>query len=196
VDEDAGGMIDTCSDIEGLIRIVRNSGWSRIGIDGVDGSGKTQVASVLSEALECPLLDVNDYLHQNQGGFVDFIDYPALGSAIRTIPKFILSGICLRAVLSNLGATLDGNIYIKRMHGGMWVDEGSCVFPEGIEAAVEALAMNRASTSAYFDEPAEHAGHAGNDNFSEFTEEVMRYHDAYQPHEEADLLFERGDEAG
>jgi hypothetical protein len=188
-------MTDICSDIESIGRVVRAAGWRRIGIDGVDGAGKSYLAEWLCQELECPNLDVDDYLHKNQGGYIDFIDYPALAAALASMPAFVLSGACLREVLANLGTSLDGNIYIKRVRDGLWLDEDACVFPDGVDAAIETLGRHNAMMSQYFDEPHELALSMGNDDEPRFVEEVMRYHDAYSPQEEADLVFERGEHA-
>ncbi|MEO8307393.1 MAG: hypothetical protein ABI616_05070 [Pseudomonadota bacterium] len=184
-------MSDTCSDIESVERAAQTAGWRRIGIDGVHGSGKSHLAEMLSEVLECPHLEVEDYLHKNQGGYVDFIDYAALASALSSLATFVLSGVCLREVLVNAGADVDGNIYIKRSLDGIWVDEDQCVFPDGIDAAIESLARDRAMVSQYFDEPPEHAAPQGGDDEAPFAEEIMRYHDSYIPQDDADLVFER-----
>lgn len=186
-------MADACGDIESIWRIVKAAGWRRIGVDGVDGAGKSYLADKLSQELACPTLDVDDYLHQNQGGYVDFIDYPALKAAVSSMPAFILYGACLREVLENLGVTLDANIYIKRMRDGLWADEDECVFPEGVDAAIEALAGHLAMISGNFDEPSEHAGRESDGAAPHLAHEVMHYHEKYQPHESADLVFERTD---
>jgi hypothetical protein len=157
----------------------------------VDAAVNLEVAVELSEALECPVLDIADYLHQNQGGYVDFIDYPALKSALSTMQGFILCGLCVAEVLENLGMTPDGIIYVKRMHDGMWVDEDDCVFPDGIDTAIETLAENLAAISRQLEEPAEHHGRVSDDASSDFVLEIMHYHDRWQPHETADLVFER-----
>lgn len=188
-------MTDTCSDIESVRRLVKKAGWRRIGIDGVDGAGKSRLAAALSKAFEYPALDVDDYLHRNQGGYVDFIDYPALKTAVSTMPAFILSGACLREILSNLGASLDGNIYIKRMHGGLWADEDVCVFPDGVDAAIDNLVMSAAMSSRHFDD-AENAVAHGDDALPHLANEIMRYHDSYRPYETADLIFERHGDTG
>lgn len=189
-------MIETCADIESVRRFVKAAGWRRIGIDGVDAVGRAHLAKVLSRAMGCAALDVDDYLHQNQGGYVEFIDYPALSAAMASIPSFAISGACLREVLSNLGASLDGVIYIKRMREGLWADEEGCVFPEGVDAAVEMFAANRALNSRYFDEMPEQPAHEDDEVSPHLVDEVMRYHDTYVPHETADLVFERDDETG
>lgn len=186
-------MTDTCSDTDSIRRLVTAAGWRRIGIDGVDAVGIAEVAGELSEALECPILDVDDYLHQNHGGYVDFIDYPALKAAVSSMPAFVLCGVCLAEVLENLGTALDGNIYIKRMHEGIWADEEDCVFPDGIDAAIDTLSGNLALISRHLDEPAEHPGRVSDDSSSDFVLEIMHYHDRWQPQESADVVFERGD---
>jgi hypothetical protein len=189
-------MSDTCADIGSVRRFVQQAGWRRIGIDGIDGAGKTYLAEQLAEALGCPVLDVEDYAYKNQGGYVDFIDYPALSGAMSSMPSFILCGACLLEVLANIGATVDGHIYIKRMRNGLWVDEDECVFPDGVDAAIENLARDSATLSDLFDERADQLGQVVEDSLPRLSTEIMRYHDMCAPHEVADLIFERSDEPG
>jgi hypothetical protein len=157
--------------------------------------GKSYLAEELSRSLECPTLELDDYLHKNQGGYVDFIDYKALSVALSSIPTFILCGVCLREVLANLGATLGGHIYIKRMRHGLWADEDKCVFPEGVDVAIELLARNAAMISDYFDERSDQPGPEVEDSLPHLSDEIMRYHDKWLPHETADLVFECTDDA-
>lgn len=189
-------MPDICVNIESIERIALSAKWRRIGVDGVDGAGKAYLAEELAQALGCPALDLDDYLHKNQGGYVDFIDYPALSAALSSMPAFILSGLCLREVLSHLALDLDGHIYIKRMRHDLWVDEDECVFPEGVEAAIDELSHNAAMISRHLDEPSESGEVARDDADPQLKFEVMHYHDAFCPHETADLIFERGDHVG
>ncbi|MET0281788.1 MAG: hypothetical protein ABW278_11810 [Steroidobacteraceae bacterium] len=183
--------MDIVSDLEGAERLVKATGWNRIGIDGVEGAGKSYLAEKLCEVLEYPQLNLDDYLHQNQGGYVDFIDYPALSAAMKSLPAFVLSGLCLREVLANVDTELDGHVYIKRMSNGVWVDEDQCVFPDGVDAAIDSLARQRAMISDYFDEPRDLSGPVIDGEQPEFVQEVMRYHEAYAPQDDADLIFER-----
>jgi hypothetical protein len=188
-------MPDTSADMESVRRVVLAAGWRRVGIDGIDAVGKSQLAERLSRSLQCPILDVDDYLYKNQGGYVDFIDYPALSHALSTVPAFILCGVCLREVLANLGAKLDAHIYVKRMSHGQWKDEYECVFPDGVDAAIENLAWDAAVVSNLFDERSDRRGHEI-EEAPRLSDEIMRYHDKWQPQEVADLLFERADDAG
>ena len=188
-------MPDTCADIESVRRVVQAAGWHRIGIDGVDGAGKSHLAEKLARSLECTALNLDDYLYRNQGGYVDFIDYKALSAALTAIPAFILHGVCLREVLANMDMTLDGHIYIKRMRGGFWADENECEFPEGVDAAIENLARYSAMISERFDERSDQPGQEGEDSSPLLSDEIMRYHDKWSPQEAADLIFERTDDA-
>jgi hypothetical protein len=190
------GMSDTCASIEGVQQFIESAGWRRIGIDGVTGAGKSFLADELSQALEVPVLDVDDYVHRNQGGYVDFVDYPALKSALASIPALILNGVCLREVLENLGTGLDGHVYVMRMREGMWADEENCVFPDGVDAAIENLVSGTAMMARHFDEPSHHAGFEQDDESLQLQFEVMRYHAAFVPQESADLVYERGKHTG
>ena len=180
-----------CTSLESVRRTVDAAGWLRIGIDGVEGVGKSYLAEQLSERLGCPVLDLDAYLFKNQGAFVPFIDYPALSSALAAMPQFILIGVCLKEVLANSGTELDGHIYIKRMRNDDWADEAQCDFPEGVDAAIEALANYSAMVSRSFDEPSERPPTDAEELLPALSEEIMRYHDSYCPHETADLIYER-----
>lgn len=189
-------MPDVCADFESLRRIVQAAGWRRIGIDGVNGVGKSSLSAELAEALGLPTLDLDDYLFKNQGGFVPFIDYPALTAALSSMPSVILSGACLREVLVNSGSALDGHIYIKRMRHGLWADEDMCVFPEGIDAAIETLSYYSSMVSRALDDRSDLPGPTADESQPELSEEIMRYHEQYEPHEIADLVYEKLDHVG
>jgi hypothetical protein len=186
-------MIETCEDLDCVRRFVKAAGWRRIGIDGVDPAGRAHTARALSRLLGVPILDVDDYLHQNQGGYLEFIDYPALKAALAALPALVLTGACLREVLASLEATLDGHLYVKRFRDGLWVDEEGCVFPDGVDAAIETFAANRALNARYFDEMPDQPDPESEEVSPHLLEEIMRYHDTWQPHETAELVFERDD---
>ena len=50
------------NDIEKLAEFIRNGGHCRIGIDGIDGAGKSTIANRLSESLGLSHLNLDDYL--------------------------------------------------------------------------------------------------------------------------------------
>lgn len=188
-------MPETCASADGVRRLIKAQGWRRIGVDGVDGSGRSGLADELSQELAIPVLNLDDYLHRNQGGYVDFMDYPALASALTSMPALILTGACVRQVLSNVGIELEAHIYVMRMRGGLWADEDACVFPDGVDAAIENLANDTAMLSSHFDEPSESVAPELDDESQQLAFEVMRYHAEFCPQESADVVYERGDHA-
>lgn len=58
-----------------LAALLRESGYGRIGIDGVDGSGKTTLAKNLAEQLDVPLISLDDYLDEKRDGYLDHLRY-------------------------------------------------------------------------------------------------------------------------
>ncbi len=108
----------------------------------------------LSEELGYRVLDVDNYLHKNQGGYIDFIDYPALRLAVSSLPSFILCGVCLGEVLENLDTTLGWNrVHQADARWNVGGRERVCDFPDGVDAAIEMLTENLAMISRDLDEP-------------------------------------------
>lgn len=183
-------MPTTCAEVTELLTSIRAAGWRRVGIDGVDGVGKTHLATTLSGLLGWAMIDIDDYLHKNQGSYVAFVDTNRLGAALNSHSSFILSGVCLRAVAARLGISIDGHIYVKRMRHGLWADEGECVFPDGLEVALQKHLSDLEIVSRYLGSP-DSAG-----DQPRLTQEIMGYHDVHRPHELANVIYERVDHAG
>ncbi len=81
-------------------------------IDGYHGAGKSTIAYDLATYLDIPSLHLDDYLLPGKGGFLEFIRYPELSTALQPRP-IILEGVCLLAVVKRLGITPDVHIYIQ-----------------------------------------------------------------------------------
>ena len=59
-------MTTICESVDAVARAVSSAGWARIGIDGVDGSGKSSLAASLALQLGSAALDLDDFLNKNQ----------------------------------------------------------------------------------------------------------------------------------
>lgn len=177
------------SDVESLIDALRKSQPCHVGIDGVDGVGKSQISSLVASAICEPVIELDEYLVKDRGGYSDFINYGSLAARIAEISCFVMEGVCLLEILDRLNVRLDCLIYIKRMSSGLWSDERECEFPSGIEAAIrqsrrdaelmlefEARQEGRPYISASTDEP-------------RLSEEIMHYHAKHTPHLLADITF-------
>ena len=146
--------------------------WQLIGIDGWLQVGKTPLAKELARRRVCWPLDLDSFITPIDGQFLDALQLPSLGAAIiqATVPV-VLSGVCLLAVMDRLEMKLDRHIYVKRFSTGIWADED------------EALGNGLAAYEKRGFEPCI------------LRNEIHNYHQAYRPHERADVLIEIDDEA-
>jgi hypothetical protein len=94
-----------------LSRVIQASPREIIGIDGYYGAGKTTLADALSAAIGIRNAHLDDYLHRHQGSYVSSLRFPDLSVALRNLPV-IVEGLCLLAVLDQLGMKPDLLIYV------------------------------------------------------------------------------------
>jgi hypothetical protein len=183
-------MKTVVTDVAGLIAAVRDRKPQRIGIDGLDGTGKSYLSLAIASELNAVVIELDEYVEKNHGGYVAFIDYPSVAARIADNPSFVLEGVCLLDVAQRLGIHLDCLIYVKRMSsGGFWADEDECEFPLGIE---EAIRQSRRNTELMLEFEAQQEGRpytAGAADEPSLGEEIMRYHAKYRPHAIADITF-------
>jgi hypothetical protein len=70
-----------------------------IGIDGMDGIGKTPLARELAGLLNATLISLDDYLDQNQKAYAAHIRCADIRKALeRAKSPILIEGVCLRAV--------------------------------------------------------------------------------------------------
>ena len=163
-----------------------------VGIDGVDGSGKSLLASLLSRKLGWPHINLDDYVEENMGQYVGHIHYDEVRNILnKTEGSIIIEGICLLAVLERLERHLDLLIYVKRVaHYGRWYDEEDCTVSEDID---DFMKRKKEELRKFVEMEAHIEGNEppGEVMFPELAEEIIRYHCKYKPHERADIVYSR-----
>lgn len=167
----------TCSSRIELVEAVRKSGAKRIGIDGIDGSGKTPLARHLSANLGIALVTLDNFLEKGQGRYVEFINYRLLSDHLASAGSSIIEGVCLLQVLGHINASIDLHIYIKRHSCGVWADESELEIQEPVDIFLE---HERRAVSMFSAAPVSDLGLA---------EDVIRYHDTYRPHRSAQITY-------
>lgn len=183
------------SDSGQLIDKVRTTNAGLIGIDGIDGSGKTTLSKKLSDELGYTHINLDDYVDRNCGTFVEHIRYDELLSSIHsTQSPVILEGVCLLAVLEKLQRKADLLIYVRRITDyGSWRDEDKC----DIVGDVDELILKEKETLRTFCEAmARFEGKNFDANACDIpplVEELIRYHHRYAPHRRADIIYDRTD---
>ena len=92
---------------DAVIDALRNMNARRIGVDGIDGCGKTTLAKVIATKLQRRFLSLDDYLERDKGRFLDFIDYPRLHADASSEKVFVIEGVCLLHTLQNGKLAID-----------------------------------------------------------------------------------------
>lgn len=180
------------SETSEILEILRTMRPCLIGIDGVDGSGKSSLASLLSTELGWSHINLDDYVEKNLGRYVNHIHYDEVRNKLNnTEEPIIIEGVCLLAVLERLERHMDLLIYVKNVaHYGRWYDEEDCAVSEDIE---DFMNRKKEDLQRFVGVEASIEGKEPPSGvvFPELTEEIIRYHHKYTPHERADIVYKR-----
>ncbi|MEJ2657251.1 MAG: hypothetical protein P8012_08630 [Desulfobacterales bacterium] len=160
---------------------IRTRGYCRIGVDGIDGVGKSTLAAVLASTLGMRHLNLDDYLVKKQGGFLSHLKYDELQHDISEPDRFVVEGVCLLAVLEQISTPLDCLVYVKRMCHHVWADERECDLEDDVEDF-----LDKEKKTVDLIEQAE----SSLDTLG-LAEELIRYHDKYRPHKKAECFYAR-----
>lgn len=172
-----------------LANILREGGSCRVGIDGIDGCGKTTLAKHLAEQLKAELISLDDYLIKNQGSYLNNLRYEEIRMGYFAQPRCIVEGVCLLQVLETTGLEIDTLVYVKRMQHGVWADERVCDINENVDTFIEGEMELDEMLSA------REANHSGNSSSAlhRIEEEIIRYHASYKPFTNAAVWYLRDD---
>jgi hypothetical protein len=173
-------MIET-DNSDAVVVALRSADVRRIGIDGIDGCGKSTLARVVAAGLGRRLFCLDDYLEHDKGGFLEFIDYPRLRADVSVEGDYVIEGVCLLYGLRRAGLAIDTLVYVKRRHHGLWADERELNLNEPLEDFLE----NERMLTAMFTGESETVTDLG------LAEEIIRYHYAARPHNNAHIVYFR-----
>lgn len=152
-----------------------------IGIDGVDGSGKTLLSKEVGEKLNLPVLNLDNYLIKNKENYVENLKYNEIHEFIEKHQNsFIIEGVCLLNILKKLNLSLDCFIYVKRINKrDEWLDEEECNIKDSAEEIIKRIEERiKILDPSYSGLP-------------EFRKEVIHYHANERPLTRATYIFER-----
>lgn len=162
-------------------------------IDGIDGSGKSFLATELASRLNAVHLDLDTFLDREKGGFKDYLRYEELK---RTYEKslgkntiIIIEGVCVIEVMERLYLKPDVRIYVKRlMAGGMWFDGKFLDLGNNADEVIKIEEERIREFSSMFNDKADTTNDVV---LSGLRKEIIRYHFGHLPHLKADYLFQR-----
>jgi hypothetical protein len=175
-----------------IVTLIKSNEFSIIGIDGVDGSGKSTLAYNLSKELDCTWISLDDFIEENKGGYVPFINTYELLKKLEEIRGLaIIEGCCLLLACKKISINLDVMIYTRRLSFfGYWIDAKNYDISEEIEDFIrrkndECTKFNIAD-SLLSQKPV----YESNNGISGLEEELIRYHYEFRPQEKANIIYE------
>ena len=140
-------------------------------------------------------------MEKNRGEFVKYIKYNNLLSKIGTTHEPILiDGVCLLAVCEIINKNPDFLIYIKRVSkNGKWCDEEKCEVTGDIDEFISKVKskifkIDKEKLRLFAELSSEIEGtplESTKSDSIELWEEIIRYHNQYEPHKKANIIFNR-----
>jgi hypothetical protein len=183
------------SDLDELRRLLLAAGPASlsgvIGIDGIDGAGKSTLAKSLCELIGGTVLSVDGFVAENQGGYVPHLNVQSLKRSVGECRRpLIVEGVCLLAVLKAVSVKADVLIYVKRL-GGFYDPDAHP--DEPVEELVRRFVEQHRDFVVI---DAELSGDPAPDpasiQWSPLREEIVRYHAEYRPSQHAAIVWMAG----
>ena len=140
------------------------------------------------------MINLDEYLHKDQRRYVEAIQYDRLLLALKGLPGYIVEGVCLLAVLEKMQIELDAHVYVKMIRHDQWTDEADLVSESSLELHLESQidqmrrGMRMLAIWENRDEP-----DLSKIALPPLTEEIIRYHNEWHPHDRALYEFHRID---
>jgi hypothetical protein len=164
-----------------------------IGIDGIDGCGKTTLAKELNEALVIPFFSTDDYLNKQKGSYIEHIRYKQLLKAIERVNgSIIIEGVCLLCIAEQIKINISDLVYIKIMSPWkFWVDEEVCDPEDPVDQLIERLIKeaNLIPPDIFGLKESNEKTKESLTGLKPFVEQVIRYHSEYRPSRKAKYIY-------
>jgi len=168
-----------------IITDLQKNSYRIIGIDGVDGAGKSTLAKTLGKELNLSVISLDTSLIEDQKSYVANIKYDELSEKIKKIDgPFIIEGVCLLDVLEKLSIKSIYLIYVKVLNErSEWIDEEEFNSMLVVEEVIKAIEYNVKIVAKHL--------YGEEKGLTPFRKEVIRYHHRKKPFIIADSIFER-----
>jgi hypothetical protein len=162
-----------------------------ISVDGLDGTGKTEIGGAIATLSDGRLIHIDDFLNEQQGQFLDALRINELRHAVDADEPRVIEGCLVGVVLQKLGREADFKIYVART-GQMitdpqheWCDEHELLFGTGAASDLiekEEHYLRRFCESGLFGMDSDNA------ELPALRKELITYHRSFEPHLKADLI--------
>jgi hypothetical protein len=162
-----------------------------IGLDGMDGVGKTTVGKELVRRLHARLISLDDYLEKKRGTYVPHLRCDEVRELVENSDSsIVIDGVCLRAVAERCGIDIGLYVYVRRINQhGRCDDEEICLACEPPEVLKERERELRAMAESFLDKDSEQLTASDRHEYG-LKEELIDYHHNYSPVKKADIIFD------
>lgn len=136
-------------------------------------------------------INLDDYIEENRGTFVDYVDYDVVQKRVsKGKEPILIEGVCLLAVLEELQLNLDLLIYVKRINdSGVWGDEDDCDVVGDIDELMAETKQRPMIMIAVWEDNEIDPDDVH--KYPKLHEEIIRYHHRFRPQDKADIIYKR-----
>lgn len=177
------------SSADQVLSFVQRASFRRIGLDGMDGVGKSTLAKVLGAKMNYPVVGLDDYLERERGGYIDYLRYDELQIMLDQ-DSFIVEGVCLLEAIERIGCKLDLLVYLKLHHHGVWRDAGVCEIDGDPRNTVERKQRELADFAQIEARLTDTDESQAPPRLPELSAELIHYHAKYRPQHTAGLIYQ------
>lgn len=104
--------------IDDIFEAIKTSNPKIVGVDGIDGVGKTFLAKDI-EKLGYKRISLDDFLKRKSGGYFKFINFELLKKMVRqSSNRLVVEGILLQKILKELSLATNYSVY---MTDSVWI---------------------------------------------------------------------------
>ncbi|MET4297063.1 hypothetical protein ABIB06_007650 [Bradyrhizobium sp. LB8.2] len=165
-----------------------NGGCLCIGIDGMDGVGKSTLAREMAKRLGGGVISLDDHLVKKQNGYILHIRCSDLKAAISaSCSPILIEGVCLLAVARRCGFDVNVLVHVRRLrnNSGIWHNEELCM----AEKFAGELKQREREFRKAFSTPKKPDDSGAEDDLG-LIGEFIDYHAHWKPVQRADLVFD------
>jgi hypothetical protein len=189
---EVSGLAEVLALVNGCVvpRLPANA--ALISVDGLDGSGKSEIGRAIAHLTDRSLIQIDDFLEKHQGQFVQALRMQDLQRALAADEPTVIEGCLVGSILQRMAREADFQIYVARTGQMMtdpqhqWCDEHELLF--GTATAADLIEEEERNLRAFCKSGLFGMVSSDDAGLPALRKELINYHREFQPHRRADLI--------